>query len=197
MLERNTSTCLVELDFWRVTNKNCMLMSRWSLWHSKYAEFLSGCERRWMQGGCKAWWTFETWREIPYLQAALYYLVYLINTVALSRREKSALLTNENKGIDNPQIKIVKCVGDKAQYGKKSAESLQNNNGRHFQYKNKLSVFDFYMTHTNLSATLIKLARGKSISCRFSLSAARNAITKTTECVTFGFSFRNLVFFTF
>ena len=108
-------------------------------------------------------WDFElnTTREIPYLQAALYYFGYLINTVALSWREKSILWTNENKRIDNPRIKSVKCLGDQAQYGKKLWITT-NNNRRHFQYK-KLSVIDFYITSTNLSAALLKLARGKSL----------------------------------
>ena len=38
-------------------------------------------------------------------------------------------------------------------------------------------------------------AYGKSSSSRFSLSAARNAVIKATQYVTFGFSFRVLVFF--
>ena len=106
-------------------------------------------------------WDFElnTTREIPYLQAALYYFGYLINTVALSWREKSTLWTNENKRIDNPQIKV---PWRSSSIWKKNCESLQNNNRRHFQYK-KLSVIDFYITSTNLSAALLKLARGKSL----------------------------------
>ena len=40
-----------------------------------------------------------------------------------------------------------------------------------------------------------KSACSKSSSCRFSFSAARNAITKATEYVPLGFSFRVLVFF--
>ena len=39
-----------------------------------------------------------------------------------------------------------------------------------------------------------KSASGKSFSCRFSFPATRNANTKATEYVTFGFSFRVLVF---
>ena len=39
------------------------------------------------------------------------YFVYHISTIALYRQEKSTLLMNENKRIDNPRIKIVKCVG--------------------------------------------------------------------------------------
>ena len=49
----------------------------------------------------------------------------------------------------------------------------------------------------NLSGTPLKSACGKSFSCRLSFSAARNAITKATEYVTFGFCFHILVFFTF
>ena len=70
---------------------------------------------------------------------------------------------NENKRIDNPRIKIVKCVTDRR----------------------------------NLSGTRPKLAFGKSSSCRFSFSAARNAITKDTEYVTFSFSSSYFGFFSF
>ena len=42
-----------------------------------------------------------------------------------------------------------------------------------------------------------KWACGKFSSRRFSLSAARNAVTKATKYITFGFSFRILVFFPF
>ena len=57
-------------------------------------------------------WDFKmnTQREIPYLQATTYYFVYHINTVALYWQEKSTLLMNENKRIDNTRMKIVKCV---------------------------------------------------------------------------------------
>ena len=48
-----------------------------------------------------------------------------INTVALDRKEKSTLLMNENNRIDDPQIKIVKCVGPKAQDKKKCVETVQ------------------------------------------------------------------------
>ena len=53
--------------------------------------------------------------EISYLPATTYYFVYHINTVALYWEEKSTFLMNENNRIDNPQIKIVKCFGPKAQ----------------------------------------------------------------------------------
>ena len=40
---------------------------------------------------------------------------FLVNTIALYSQEKTPLLMNENKRIDNTGIKIVKCVGAKAQ----------------------------------------------------------------------------------
>ena len=54
----------------------------------------------------------------------MYYFVYHINTIALYRREKSTLLMNESKRIDNPRVKIVKCVGAKTR-DEKSVERLQ------------------------------------------------------------------------
>ena len=80
----------------------------------------------------------NTRSEIPYLEANMYYFVFHINTIALNRREKSTFSTNENKRINNPRTKLVKCVGDKAQYEKKKkiAESLQNNSGRIFNIQN-------------------------------------------------------------
>ena len=53
----------------------------------------------------------NTRREIPYLQATIYYFVYHINTIALYWEEKPTSLMNENKWIDNPRITIVECVG--------------------------------------------------------------------------------------
>ena len=100
-------------------------------------------------------WDVElnTISEIPYLEANMYYFVYHINTIAFNWRENSTFSTNENKRIDNPRTKLVKCVGDKAQYEKKkSAESLQNSSGRNFQYS-KLSVINFFVAYRNLSAT--------------------------------------------
>ena len=77
-----------------------------------------------------------------------------------------------------------KCVG-----------SLQKQNGRSFQYK-KFSVIDFVLIdRRNLLGTQPKSACSKSSSTRFSFSAARNAVTKTTKYVTFGFYVRILVFF--
>ena len=70
-------------------------------------------------------WDVElnTRREISYLQAAVYYFVYHINTIAFYWQEKSTLLMNENIRIDNPRIQIVKCIG--AFKMKTYVESLQ------------------------------------------------------------------------
>ena len=54
----------------------------------------------------------------------MYYFGYHINTIALYRQEKSTLLMNESKRIDNPRVKIVKCVGAKTR-DEKSVERLQ------------------------------------------------------------------------
>ena len=54
----------------------------------------------------------------------MYYFVCHIDTIAFHWQEKSTLLMNENKRIDHPPIKIVKCVGAKAQ-DEKCVESLQ------------------------------------------------------------------------
>ena len=52
-------------------------------------------------------WDVElnTRTEISHLQTTMYYFVYHINTIALYCQQKSTLLMNENKRIDNPLIK--------------------------------------------------------------------------------------------
>ena len=70
----------------------------------------------------------------------------------------------------------------------------KNDNGRNFQFT-KFSFSGFVLTdRRSLSGKRPKSASGKSSSCRFSFSAARNANTKATEYVIFGFSFCILVF---
>ena len=61
-------------------------------------------------------------------------------------------------------------------------------NGCNFQFT-KFSFIDIVLTDKSLSGKRPKSASGKSSSCRFSFSAERNANTKATEYVTFGFSF--------
>ena len=97
--------------------------------------------------------------------------IYILNSPLLTK--KSTWLMNENKRIDNSRLKIVKCVGGKAQDEKLRWNTTKTNNGRNILSK--------------------KSACGKSSSCRFLFSAKRNAI----EYVAFGFSFRVWVFFPF
>ena len=94
---------------------------------------------------------------------------------------------NENKRIDNPRIKSQSAWAPK----------LKNNNRRNYQFT-KFSGIDFVLTdRRNLSGTQQNSACVKSSSCRFLSSAARNASTKATEYISFGFRFRNLVSFLF
>ena len=120
-------------------------------------------------------WDVEliTRREIPYLQATMYYYVYHINTIAFYWQEKPTLSMNENRRISSFRVKIVQCVGAKAK-DKKSAlnHDYKNNDGRYFQFT-KLSFIDFVPTdRRNPSGNRQKLACGKSFICRFSFSAA-------------------------
>ena len=141
-------------------------------------------------------WT--TRREIPYLQATIYYFVYHLNTIALSWVDKPTSSMNANKWIDNPRITIVGCVGADSSDGKGRCIIItKSNNGRNFQFT-KFSFIDLVPTdRRSLSGKRPKLASGKSSSCRFSFSADRNANTKATEYATFGFPFTILVFFPF
>ena len=70
----------------------------------------------------------------------------------------------------------------------KCAEPLQKKTmGVTFLAQNQLLTFSLSTKHTFL-CTQPKLARGKSSSCRFSFSAARNAVTQV-KYVIFGFIF--------
>ena len=65
----------------------------------------------------------------------------------------------------------------------------KKNNGGNFQFT-KFSFMDFVLTERRiLSGKRPKLASDKSFSSRISFSAERNANTKATECITFGFYF--------
>ena len=57
-----------------------------------------------------------------------------------------------------------------------------------FNIKNS-QLATFTVDRRDCSGIRPKAACGKSFSCRFSFSAARNAITKATEYITFGFYF--------
>ena len=100
---------------------------------------------------------------------------------------------NENKRIASPWIKIVKSVGAKA-LDEKCVETIQNQiMGVIFNIQNSQAVIWFLPTEKSFRY-MGKSACGKSFNCRFSSLATRNAISKATEYVTFGFYFHILVF---
>ena len=103
---------------------------------------------------------------------------------------------NENKSIDNPRIKMRKCVSVRLKI-KKTRWIISKTTVSVIFNIQKLSVIDFVLTdRRNLPGKRPKSACGKSSTCRFLFSAARISITKAAEYVTLGF-FRILVFFPF
>ena len=76
-------------------------------------ELIFECLTRWLTSEHSDEWDVKlnTRREIPYLQATMYYFVYHINTIALFWEENPTSLMNANKWIDNPRITIVECIG--------------------------------------------------------------------------------------
>ena len=101
---------------------------------------------------------------------------------------------NENKRINDRWIKIVKCVGAKAQDEKMRWNTTKTNNGRSFQYT-KFSVIDLVLTDKrNISDTRAKSACGKFSSYRFSFSAISNTRNKTIffTCVSAAFLRKSL-----
>ena len=93
---------------------------------------------------------------------------------------------NENKRVDNPQIKIIKCVGAKAQ-DKKGIETLQKQTiGVISRIQNFQSLTWFLPTEEIFQAN----GQNRPV-------ANLSVVTKATEYRTFGFSFGILVFFPF
>ena len=127
-------------------------------------------------------WDVElnTRTEISHLQTTMYYFVYHINTIALYCQQKSTLLMNENKRIDNPLIKKTLKSFDVLE--------METNNGPNFQYTKLSVIYVVLSDRRNISGTRPKSAGGKSFSCRFSFPAARNAITKAVSLFVFWFS---------
>ena len=113
----------------------------------------------------------------------MYYFVYYINTLALHWQEKSTL-TNENKRIDNPRMKILKCIGAKAQDEKMRWITTKTTMGVIFHKILSCWLFP-YRKKKSFRYTAKSVCR-KSSSCRFSFSAR--------EMPSF---FRILVFFPF
>ena len=89
---------------------------------------------------------------------------------------------NENIGIDNRTVRW--------RYGSRWKNALsneyRNNNGRNSQFT-RFSFIDFI--DEDIFQVNGKSSYGKSSGYQLSFSAARNATTKATECVTFGFWF--------
>ena len=128
-----------------------------------------------------------------YKQPYIFCLSYKQNSPLLTRKVYFSMTENKRSG--NPRIKIVKCVG--AVKTKTCVEALQKQT-MGLIFKIKILSYELVLTdRRNLSGTRPKSACGISSGCRFSFLAARNPITKATQYVTFGFSFRILVFFLF
>ena len=119
--------------------------------------------------------------------------VYYINTLALYLQEKSTSLMNENKGIENPRIKIGKYVGAKAQ-DKTCVETIQKRTmGLIFNIQNS-PVIDFVLTDArNLFRYPAKIRLRQISQLSIFVISREKCITKAIEFVTFGFSFRILV----
>ena len=80
------------------------------------------------------------------------FFVYHISTTALYWQEKSTFLMNENKRINNPWIRVVKCVD--AFKMKTSVESLQKQTvGLIFNIKKSQLLNWSLLTEKNLSGT--------------------------------------------
>ena len=100
---------------------------------------------------------------------------------------------NENKRIASPWIKIVKSVGAKA-LDEKCVETIQNQMmGVVFNTQNSQLVIWSLLTEKSFRHTA-KIGLWQIFYFRFSSLATRNAISKATEYVTFGFYFHILVF---
>ena len=124
----------------------------------------------------------------------MYYFVYHTNTIALYWEEKPTQLWMKimNRKSPNNNRSALALTP-------KMENALNNdykiNDGRNFQFT-KFSFTDFVLTdRRSLSGKQPKSASYKSSSCRFSFWAERNANTKATEYVTFGFSFVYWFFF--
>ena len=101
---------------------------------------------------------------------------------------------NENKRIASPWIKIVKSVGDKA-LDEKCVETIQSQtmcvifNTQNSQLVTWSLPTEFFQVHgQNRPVANLSIVD-------FLPLAARNAISKAAEYVTFGFSIHTLVFF--
>ena len=74
----------------------------------------------------------ETQEEKFHINKQPCIILFTQYTIALYWQENSTLVINEIKRIDNPRIKIVKCVGAKAQDEKNVLNHYKKNNVRSF-----------------------------------------------------------------
>lgn len=81
-------------------------------------------------------------KEIRYLQTAMYNFVQHVNTTALHWQEKLTSLMNKTTGLTIPQLKIIMCVGTKAQDEKNALNHNKTNHGHKFniQYSQLLTL---------------------------------------------------------
>ena len=89
---------------------------------------------------------------------------------SITDKKIQLFLTNENKRIDNSWMKIVKCIGAKAQYEKMHWNTTKTNNRCNFQYT-EFSVIDLVLAdRRNLSGTQPQSACSKPSRSIFVLS---------------------------
>ena len=112
------------------------------------------------------------------------FFVYDINTTALYWQEKSTFLMNENKRINNPWIRVLKCVDTLKM--KTSVESIQNQTvGLIFKKKKKLTVIELVLTDRKKSFRYT--GRGKSSSRWFSFSSKSSWSSFVSVCTAFAY----------
>ena len=129
---------------------------------------------------------------MSYLLATVHYFVYYINTIALYRQEKSILLSNEKNNPHFPKIINKTSLSTLAirLKMKKCVESLQKQKiGATFNLQNSQLLTLSLPIEEFFSGTRRKSACDKCSRCRFSFSAARNAITIVSKFVIFWFFF--------
>ena len=112
------------------------------------------------------------------------FFVYDINTTALYWQEKSTFLMNENKRINNPWIRVLKCVDTLKM--KTSVESIQKQTvGLIFNLK-KITVIELVLTDRKKSFRYT--GRGKSSSRWFSFSSKSSWSSFVSVCTAFAYS---------
>ena len=116
----------------------------------------------WVLNSIAREWDVElnTRTVISYQQATVCYFVYhiyILNSLLLTK--KSTWLMNENERIDNSRLKIVKCVGGKAQDEKLRWNTTKTNNaGREIAPNTGSNATTFFTLATKSWKLVAKLA---------------------------------------